>query len=125
MLDALIAYITHPALWITVLVIGGAGEIAKKLILGNPHDMPKTGYPGFKGVYYVTYKFHAVVVGGLAGLIPGLPVTEALATEGVAGGVMFYAGAGAIAMIAYASVVGSIKNGVKNYGKKLGGDSSK
>jgi hypothetical protein len=124
MLDALIAYIAHPALWISVLVIGLAGEIAKKLILGDKKDMPKEGYPGFKGVYYVTYRFHAVAVGALLGMIPGLPVTEALATEGMAGGVMFYAGAGAIAMITYASVVSSIRSAVANYGKKLGkGDS--
>jgi hypothetical protein len=119
MLDALIAYIAHPALWISVLVIGLAGEIAKKLILGDQKDMPKTGYPGVKGVYYVTYRFHAVVVGGLIGLIPGIPVTDALRTEGMAGGVMFYAGAGAVAMIAYATVVSSIKSAVANYGKKL------
>ena len=120
-MDALIEYLTHPAVWIAVLVIGGAGEIAKKIVLGNPKSMPEEGYRGLKGVYYVTYKAHAMVVGGLGGLVPGLPVTEALATDGQAGSVMMYAGAGALAMIVYASIVSNIKSAVRNYGKKLNG----
>jgi Flp pilus assembly pilin Flp len=118
-MQALIEYFTHPALWISVLIIGLAGQVAKKLILGDPDDMPKNGYRGFKGVYYVTYKAHAVIVGAMGGMIPGLPVTEAMETDGMAGSVMFYAGAGALAMIVYASVVGTIKNAFENYSKKL------
>ena len=120
MLEALTAWLLHPATWIAVLVIGTAGEIAKKLILGDPKAMPKSGYPGLKGVYFVTYKAHGIFVGAALGLIPGLPMTEALATDGVAGSVMMYGGAGALAMIAYAGVVGSIKNAIKLWGARLG-----
>lgn len=121
MLD-LISWLGHPSTWIAVLIIGGAGEIAKQLILGPKKLWPKDGFPGWKGVYAVTYRFHAVVVGALIGCIPGLPVIEALQTEGIAGSAMQYAGDGALAMIAYTAIVGTIKAIIKNFGKRAVAD---
>jgi hypothetical protein len=119
MFAALIAYLTHPAFWIALLVIGGIHETGKKLVLGPKEKWPKDGFRGWKGVYRVTCKSHSLVLGALLGLIPGMPVTESLATEGLAGSMMFYMGAGACAMIGYASVVGVFKDVLANYGKKL------
>jgi hypothetical protein len=121
MLDKLTDYLLHPALWIAVLIIGMLGEIAKNLALGPKKSWPKDGFRGWRGVYVVTYKAHALVVGALMGLIPGLPVTDLFKEPGSnLGAVMFYCGAGAISMIAYATIVGSIKTAISNYGKRLG-----
>lgn len=117
-IDALGGYFSHPALWVAVLIIGTLGDVVKKLVLPGP--MPKDGWPGWRGVYYVTYKAHALAVGALMGLIPGLPVSDAFETEGPAGPVLFYAGAGAIAMIGYAALVGTIKNAIENRKAKRG-----
>jgi hypothetical protein len=119
MLDSLVAYLTHPAFWVALLVIGTVHETGKQLVLGKKENWPKEGFKGWKGVYRVTMKLHSLILGGLLGVIPGLPVTESLATEGVAGSVLFYVGAGCGAMIGYASVVGTFKDALANYGKKL------
>jgi len=119
MLDGLVAYFTHPAFWVALLVIGSVHETGKKLILGPKDKWPKEGFKGWKGVYRVTCKNHSLVMGALIGLIPGMPVTEALTTEGMMGSVIFYVGAGIGAMIGYASVVGTVKDVLANYGKKL------
>lgn len=119
MFDGLIAYFTHPAFWIALLVIGTIHETGKQLVLGKKHKWPKDGFKGWKGVYRVTMKLHSLILGALFGLIPGLPVTSGLATEGISGSVMFYLGAGAAAMVGYASVVGTVKDLLANYGKKL------
>lgn len=119
MLNGLTEYLAHPALWIAILAIGGCGEIAKKLILGPKSKWPKEGFPGWRGVYFVTYKAHAMIIGGGAGWLLPLPVSSAFAEDGQAGQAMFYLGAGAIAMIAYAIIVGNIKTFFKNQGKKL------
>ena len=128
MLDHLIDWLTHPSTWIAVLVIGTCGEAAKRLILG-PKKRPKKSWPkdadghvafrGWRGVYAVTYKLHALLVGALIGLAPGIPVVESLRTEGWAGAVLQYAGDGALAMIAYASVVGTIKSAFEVYAPRL------
>lgn len=124
MLDQLTDWLTHPSTWIAVLVIGTCGEVAKRLILGPKKSWPKdadghTAFRGWRGVYAVTYKLHALLVGALIGLIPGIPVVESLRTEGWAGAVLQYTGNGALAMIAYASVVGTIKSAFEVYAPKL------
>ena len=115
----LVAYFTHPAFWVAMMAIGTVHETGKQLVLGNKSKWPKEGFRGWKGVYRVTMKTHSLILGALLGLIPGLPVTESLATEGVAGSVIFYLGAGCCAMVGYASVIGIIKDVLANYGKKL------
>ena len=120
-METLVAWLGHPSTWIAVLIIGTAGDIAKNLILGPKNRYPKEGFRGWRGVYSVTYRFHAIVVGALMGLIPGLPVVESLQTDGIAGSVFQYAGAGALAMVTYATVVGTTRAIIKNYGKKVGG----
>jgi len=119
MFDALVEYLTHPAFWVAMLVIGTLHETGKQLVLGPKNKWPKDGFRGWKGVYWVTRKIHSLILGALFGLIPGVPVIEVLATEGAAGAVIFYMGAGAGAMVGYASVVGTLKDVFTNYGKKL------
>jgi hypothetical protein len=119
MLAALVEYLTHPAFWVALLAIGSIHETGKKLVLGPKNKWPKEGFKGWRGVYRVTCKNHSLIMGALIGLIPGMPVTEALSTEGLMGAVIFYVGAGVGAMVGYASVVGSLKDALANYGKKL------
>lgn len=119
MLDGLTEYLTHPALWVAILAIGGLGEIAKKLVLGPKSKWPKDGFRGWRGVYAVTYKAHAMFVGALAGWLLPLPVASSFAEDGQAGRAMFYLGAGALSMIGYATIVGNIKTFLENRGKKL------
>jgi hypothetical protein len=109
--------------WIIILIvapflIGFAGEIVKKWVNA------KAGDPGFKGLYYVTYKGHALVVGALLGLamwagkgpVPALfhyavgDVSEA----GIGGYVLAYAFSGGVAMVAYSTIVGTIKNSIEH-----------
>jgi hypothetical protein len=129
MLDHLINWLTHPSTWIAVLVIGTCGEVAKRLILGPKKHWPKdadghVAFRGWRGVYAVTYKLHALLVGAVIGLIPGIPVVESLQSDGWAGAVLQYAGDGALAMVAYASVVGTIKSAFETYAPKLLGASN-
>lgn len=119
MFQSFIEYLTHPAFWIALLVIGTIHETGSQLALGSKSKWPKDGFRGWRGVYRVTRKSHSLVLGALFGLIPGLPVIESLATEGIAGSVMFYMGAGIGAMVGYASVVGTFRDALANYGKKL------
>ncbi len=96
------------------LIIGIAGEVVKKLVGA------KAGDPGVKGLYFVTYKAHGVIVGaamGVAGHPMGLPTPAAFGT-GMAGAVLAYAVAGGIAMVAYQSIVGSLKNAIEHVGKR-------
>ncbi|MBN8609637.1 MAG: hypothetical protein J0L92_03585 [Deltaproteobacteria bacterium] len=120
-MDELMSWLGHPSTWITVLIVGTLGEVAKALILGPKKTWPKdadghVAFRGWRGVYAVTYKVHALVVGALFGLVPGVPVIEALHSEGVAGAVLQYAGNGALAMVTYTSVVGTLKSLFEMYG---------
>jgi len=120
-------WLTHPSTWIAVLVIGTLGEVAKRLILGPKKTWPKDddghiAFTGWRGVYAVTYKVHALLVGALIGLVPGIPVIESLRTEGWAGAVLQYTGNGALAMVVYASLVGTIKQAFEVYRARLAPD---
>ncbi|MGD9749362.1 MAG: hypothetical protein AB7W59_00040 [Acidimicrobiia bacterium] len=111
--------------WITVLIIlpfiiGMLGEMAKKLILRG--KMPEAGWPGWRGVYYVTYRAHALAVGagfgaGCAAL--GIPF-PALFGGNVAGGALAGAFAGGVAMVAYAGIVKTIQAAVRQVGLRIG-----
>jgi hypothetical protein len=96
------------------------GEIVKKLVLRGP--MPKTGWPGWRGVYYVTYRAHALAVGagfgaGCAALTIPFP---ALFGGSVAGGALAGAFAGGVAMVGYATIVKTIQAAIRQVGLRLG-----
>lgn len=79
------------------LVIGMIGEIAKKLVGA------KAGDPGWKGVYFVTFRAHGLVAGAglmLALWAQGLPLPEFFG-EGAGGAVLAGLFAGGLAMIGY------------------------
>jgi hypothetical protein len=66
----------NPIIVVIAFVIGTLGEIAKRAVKA------KAGDKGWRGVYYVTLPAHPVLVGALVGLIPWLPIPEALTKEG-------------------------------------------
>lgn len=111
--------------WITVLIIlpfiiGMLGEIVKKLVLRG--KMPADGWPGWRGVYYVTYRAHALAVGagmgtGCAAL--GIPL-PGLFGPTLAGGALAGAFAGGVAMVAYAGIVKTIQAAVRQVGLRVG-----
>jgi hypothetical protein len=111
--------------WITVLIIlpfiiGMMGEIVKKLVLRGP--MPKTGWPGWRGVYYVTYRAHALAVGagfGAACAAVAIPFPELFGGT-VAGGALAGAFAGGVAMVAYATIVKTIQAAIRQVGLRFG-----
>jgi len=70
------ALISNPTIVIIAFVIGTGGEVAKRAVNA------KAGDAGWKGVYYVTMPAHPILVGALIGLIPWLPIPEALTKEG-------------------------------------------
>jgi len=119
-MDALIAAFLHPALWVTAIVIGMLGEVAKKLVRA------KAGDKGWRGVYYATYRAHAIVVGAGIGALScagiDLPVGEGFA-EG-AGPVLYYACSGALAMIGYDAIVKTIRKTLGGSGTGAGGGAS-
>jgi len=104
--------------WIPILasafIIGMLGEVAKKL------SGAKHGDTGWRGVYIVTFKAHALLVGALIGLgghFIGLPVPEVFG-ESLGGTVLAYAASGGVAMVAYSSIVGTIKSFISHMGAK-------
>ncbi|MBN8609130.1 MAG: hypothetical protein J0L92_00995 [Deltaproteobacteria bacterium] len=126
-MDELMSWLGHPSTWITVLIIGTMGEVAKVLILGPKKSWPRDAdghfaFRGWRGAYAATYKVHALAVGALLGFVPGVPVITALQSDGVAGAVLQYSGNGALAMVAYASLVGTIKGVIERYGRRFGVD---
>jgi hypothetical protein len=112
--------------WITVLlvvpfIIGMLGEVVKQLVL--PGKMPEAGWTGWRGVYFVTYKAHALAIGALAGLLAAwvnIPWPKEVFGEGAGGGALAFCFSGGVAMVAYAGIVGVIKNLVKLVGARTG-----
>ncbi len=125
MIDVFIEWLTFMPNLAAMLIIGVAGEVAKKLILGPKYKWPmetiqtKKGpkeivaFTGFKGVYAVTYKVHAIFVGVAVAVIGsafgGLPVPEHFAGDGWGGAMLNYGGCGAAAMVAHAALIGQGK----------------
>jgi hypothetical protein len=92
------------------LIIGMLGEVAKKLTGAKPGDK------GWRGVYIVTYKAHALAVGacvGLAGHYVGIPVPGVFG-DNLGGAVLAYTLAAGVAMVGYASIVGVIKSWIEH-----------
>lgn len=68
----------------------------------------------------MTYKAHALVVGALVGGLGsfiGLPVPEAFGSE-LGGSILAYTFAGGVAMVAYPSIVGTIRNTIEHLGAR-------
>ncbi len=104
--------------WIPIvaaaLIIGMSGEVAKKVVGANAGD------PGLKGLYFVTYKAHALLVGAVLGAVGyqiGIPVPDEFGSE-LGGAMLAYAASGGIAMVAYSSIVGSIKSTIEHIGAR-------
>lgn len=70
------ALLQSPVVIILALVLGTLGEVSKRSISA------KAGDTGWKGIYYVTLPAHAVILGGLCGLIPWLPIPDELVKPG-------------------------------------------
>lgn len=101
------------------LMIGICGEVAQKLILGPKHRWPKDGFPGWRGVYYVTVPTHAVLVGACVGLIGhpwGLPVPAAFGVD-LGGAVLAYAVAGALSASYYDVIVKTGRRVIERLGQ--------
>lgn len=108
-LAVLAAWISHPALWATVIAIGLAGEGVKRIV------GPTAGKKGWRGVFEVTMFAHPMLVGAAVGLIPGLPRPESFGTE-TAGGVLFYLSGGVLAVIAYDAVKRGLLAAIERFG---------
>ena len=108
-LAVLAAWISHPALWATVIAIGMAGEGVKRIV------GPTAGKRGWRGVFEVTMFAHPMLVGAAIGLIPGLPRPESFGTE-TAGGVLFYLSGGVLAVLAYDIVKRGIMRVLAKFG---------
>jgi hypothetical protein len=112
--------------WLTIFlflpfIIGMLGEVVQRLVL--PGEMPKAGWPGWRGVYFVTYKAHALAVGAGFGsllFLAAIPWPKDVFGEGIGGAMFAGAVSGGVAMVAYASIVGSIKNLTRLVGARAG-----
>ena len=102
------------------LIIGAMGEAAKKLILGTVKPS-KQGFKGWRGVYVVTLRVHAVIVGALIGLVGHsfeLPVPDYFGAS-LGGVVLAYACAGVIASFAYDALVKVPRNLIGFFTRQL------
>lgn len=97
--------LVSPTIVITALIIGTFGEITKRLVSA------KAGDKGWRGVWYVTLPAHPVIIGLLLGLIPWLPVPEALTKEGYefAGRLGTYALAGVVCKLGYDTIISTMR----------------
>lgn len=118
MFDMLINWLGHPITWIEILVIGMVTEIMKTLMLGPKSKWPKDGFTGWRGVYFVTYRAHALLIGAVFGLVGAylipLPVPEK-GFEGTGGILAYHVGNAALAMVLYAALVGVLIKAVTTY----------
>ncbi len=103
-----------------IFVIGTLCNVIRRVVLGSKADMRSNTVPfkGWRAIYNATYKAQAIIIGVLFGLVPGMPVPEAFAGDGIGGVVLNYAGDGAAAMVVYAIVVGNARNYIDNQLKK-------
>ena len=110
-----------PVLLVAPFIIGMMGEVVKGLAL--PGKMPETGWVGWRGIFFVTYKAHALAVGALAGLVAAtlnIPWPKEVFGEGLGGGALAYCFSGGVAMVGYASIVGVIRNAIRLVGARVG-----
>jgi hypothetical protein len=98
------------------LIIGMAGEVAKKLTGAH------AGARGWRGVYYVTYRAHALLAGALLGWVMHLtagPLPAAFGEE-LGGYLMAYTFSGGVSMVAYDVIIKSIEALVKHLAARWG-----
>jgi hypothetical protein len=112
MLEGIIQWLTHPVTWIGILVIGMGGEVSKNLALGTPAERKDKDFKGWRRVYAITFRGHALFVGTLVGLLtavlPEMPSPEWVAGS-FGGHVAYWIGNGALSMVLYASVVATLR----------------
>lgn len=115
--------------WILLLIvapfiIGMAGQVAQRLVLGEkpwPTVKKSDGsevvkFDGWKRYYHITVPWHALLVGallGLGGFYIGLPVPSVFG-EAVGGAILAYAFSGGVAMVAYDAIVKVVKKFVES-----------
>jgi len=125
MIEAFTEWLSFAPNLAAMLIIATMGEVAKKMILGPKRHWPRETYTddkgrhtviaftGFKGVYVVTYKLHAILVGvavaAIGSMFGGLPVPEHFASDGIAGAMLNYGADGAAAMVLHAALIGQGK----------------
>jgi hypothetical protein len=97
--------LANPIVVITALVIGTIGEVVKRMIRAQAGDR------GWRGVYYVTLPAHPVILGALIGLLPWLPIPEALTKEGYefAGRLGTGIFAGIVCKVGYDSIISTVR----------------
>lgn len=106
-----------PIIIIMALVIGTLGEVAKRTISA------KAGDKGWKGVYYVTLPAHPVIIGALSGLIPWLPIPDALVKEGhefwgrLGAGIL----SGVVCKVSYDMIISTVRRMLGQAGARTGG----
>jgi hypothetical protein len=84
-------------------IIGTLGEVAKGL------TRAKAGDTGWRGVYFVTYKAHGLVVGALGAVLMHpyqVKIPEQFGGESLASFVIWGATCGGAAMVGYAATMG-------------------
>lgn len=111
-------------MWIITLgvapfVLGMAGQVAQKLILGpnKPTKVQIEALSKWKKVYHVTIPWHALLVGALIGLVGfplGIPVPPVFG-EAIGGAVLAYAFSGGVSIIGYDTIVKTLKRILESY----------
>lgn len=122
--------------WIVILglvpfLIGMAGTVAQRIILGDARGrikQPKEGWSGLRRVYWVTIPLHAIAVGCFLGFVGwglGFPL-PAVFGERAGGAVLAYGISGAISVVGYDVLVKTIKRVLGSYqlGSGVSGDVS-
>jgi hypothetical protein len=88
---------------IVSLAVYAGGEGAKRVAkIFVPNSTPDEKQPRWYKLWYATIRWHPILVGGLAGLIPGIPAPSWV-PDIVTGRVFWYALAGAMSGYMYAA----------------------
>lgn len=88
-------------------LLAGIGKGINGMVF--PGNMPKAGWPGWRGLFYRTMWAHPVIIGALLGLAPWLPAPEAMGSSH-AGRVLWYALSGLLSSTLYDAIQSHIKH---------------
>lgn len=111
-------FLASYTMWLTVLIIGSLGEVAKSLILTKPFEKSDGGYIGWRGVYFVTYKVHGIPVGMLAGLLALATGLYIGSDKSLGAYLLWGGGCGILAMTCYTVLMGTLKSLLTQVGKR-------